>query len=115
MTNAVKYSPDGGAITVSAKEDSNNSRIVVEVADEGMGIAQENLDQLTTSFHRISRPETERIRGTGLGLSIVKGLAKLMRGDAWVKSELNVGSSFFFSLNTERPNATEEEEALSAV
>jgi len=109
MTNAVKYSPDGGAITVSAKEDSNNSRIVVEVADEGMGIAQENLDQLTTSFHRISRPETERIRGTGLGLSIVKGLAKLMRGDAWV------GSSFFFSLNTERPNATEEEEALSAV
>ena len=76
---------------------------MVEVADQGMGIAPENIDQLFNSFHRISRPETEGIRGTGLGLSIVKGLAQLMRGDAWVESELNVGSRFFFRLTHNGP------------
>ena len=102
MTNAVKYSPKGGDITISATADEGNEQVVIEVADRGIGIAPEDMEQMFASFHRIRRPETESVRGTGLGLSIVKGLADLMGGDVWVKSELNKGSSFFVSVPTRR-------------
>jgi signal transduction histidine kinase len=107
LTNAVKYSPDGGEITVSASHEEERERVVVEVADQGMGIAPEDQAQLFASFHRIRRPETDGIRGTGLGLSIVKGLMGLMGGDVWMTSELNRGSSFFFSVPTRRSDLVE--------
>ena len=107
MTNAVKYSPEGGQIKVSARADEDGDLVTVEVADQGMGIAPEHLDQLFSSFARIRRPETEGIKGTGLGLSIVEGLVEMMGGEIWVESELNQGTSLFFSLQT-RPIDTEE-------
>ncbi len=116
LTNATKYSPAGGQITVAVRPESEGERVVFSVSDEGIGIAPEDLEQLFTSFHRISRKETESIRGTGLGLSIVRGLANLMRGEAWVESELDKGSSFFFSVPTKRTDidVTDEAATLSA-
>ena len=80
ITNAVKYSPEGGEVTVGASHEPDKERVVVEVRDRGMGISPENLDMLFSSFVRIRRPETEGIRGTGLGLGIVKGLVSLIGG-----------------------------------
>ena len=102
FTNAVKYSPEGGPITISARYEQEHDRVVVEVADKGIGIAPEDRVQLFSTFHRISRPETQDIRGTGLGLSIVNGLVRMMRGEVWVESSLDEGSRFSFSLPTLR-------------
>ena len=117
LTNAVKYTPDGGSITVFVNHEQDRERVVVEVRDEGMGIAPENLESLFASFHRIRRPETEGIRGTGLGLSIVKGLVNLIRGEVWVETELDKGSSFFFTVPTTKADSesAEERRTLSTI
>ncbi|MEE8519688.1 MAG: ATP-binding protein, partial [Dehalococcoidia bacterium] len=98
MENAIKYAPAGGEVTVRAEHDAKAGRIVVSVADTGMGIASEDSDRLFTTFHRIRRPETDKIKGTGLGLYIVKALVELMGGEVWLESHLNVGTTFYFSL-----------------
>jgi signal transduction histidine kinase len=101
LYNAVKYSPDGGHITLSAHNDKERHRIVVSVADEGIGISLEDIDLLFTTFHRIQRPETKGIRGSGLGLYIAKEWTKVMGGEIWVESELNKGSIFFIAVPTQ--------------
>jgi len=102
LENAVKYSPQGGVITVSACYQPEQGQVVVSVTDQGLGIAPEDQSCVFTPFQRIRRLETEGIKGTGLGLYIVKELLALMRGEIWLKSELDQGSSFFFSLPTGR-------------
>lgn len=105
--NAIKYSPAGGAVTVSAASDPAKKHIIVDVKDEGVGIAKEDLDRLFLSFGRIRRPETEGIRGTGLGLYIVKALLGLMSGEISVESEPGRGSTFRFSLPAEETESLE--------
>ena len=107
LTNAAKYSPQSGRITLSARHSEEEERVVVKVEDEGIGIAPDDQKQLFNTFYRIRRPETEGVRGTGLGLSIVRGLVMMMRGEVWVESELNKGSSFFFSIPTRRVDMEE--------
>ena len=106
-TNAVKYSPAGGSITISAHHEPDRERAVVDVADEGIGIAPEDQEQLFSSFYRIRRPETESIKGTGPGLSIVRGLVGLMSGEVWAASEVDKGSTFSFSIPTVPPDVDE--------
>ncbi len=100
LSNAVKYSPNGGRITLSARNDLERHRIVVSVADEGIGIGPEDKDLLFTTFHRIQRPETLGIRGSGLGLYIAKEWTEAMGGEIWLESELNKGSTFFVAMPT---------------
>lgn len=106
MSNAIKYSPGGGRITAGARHLPEQKRVVILVADQGMGIAPEDLKELFARFQRISRPETEGIRGTGLGLYIVKRLIDLMGGDVWAESTVGQGSVFYFSLPTADALAT---------
>ncbi len=96
VDNAVKYSPQGGKVTIAARQEPE--RMVVSVSDQGIGIAPEDRERIFSTFSRIRRPEVEKIRGTGLGLYIVKALVELMGGEIWVESELGKGSTFFFSL-----------------
>ncbi len=103
LDNAVKYSPQGGTITVRTRYDHDRNRVVTSVADDGIGIAPENMEKLFTVFTRIDRPETVGIRGTGLGLYIVKGLLDLMNGEVWAESEAGKGSTFYFSLPASLP------------
>ncbi|MGD9143375.1 MAG: ATP-binding protein [Dehalococcoidia bacterium] len=95
LDNAVKYSPDGGNIVISAYPDRKKDRIIISIADKGIGISPEDQDSLFTTFHRIQRPETQAIRGSGLGLYIVKEWTEAMDGEIWLESELDKGSTFY--------------------
>lgn len=103
VTNAVKYSPNGGLVKVVARHEPGQGRVVVSVADQGMGIAPNDRDQLFSTFYRVKRPETDGIRGSGLGLYIVKGLIELMGGTVWLESELNRGTTFYFAVPESKP------------
>ncbi|MFH1560137.1 MAG: ATP-binding protein [Chloroflexota bacterium] len=98
LDNAVKYSPQGGLVTIEARHEPEQEWVEVSVADQGIGISPKDQEYLFTAFHQIRRPETEGISSTGLGMYIVKALVELMQGEVWLKSELNKGTTFFFSL-----------------
>lgn len=108
LNNAVTYSPKGGRITISARHEPQQERVVVSVADRGIGVAPEDRDHLFTPFYRVQQPETEGVRGSGLGLYIVKGLVELMQGEIWLESQLGQGSTFFFSLPTKHFEQTQQ-------
>jgi signal transduction histidine kinase len=106
LDNAVKYSPQGGRIALSATGEAG--RVVVAVADQGVGMRLADQEHLFTTFHRIRRAETEGIMGTGLGLYIVKAFLELMHGEVWVTSELGRGSTFLFSLPARSADTVED-------
>ncbi|MBI4201538.1 MAG: GAF domain-containing protein [Chloroflexi bacterium] len=114
VDNAIKYSPQGGSIHISACFNLEEGTVTVSVEDQGIGIAEEDQEDLFTIFHRINRPETQGIRGTGLGLYIVKELVELMHGKIWVQSTLGKGSTFSFSLPLQ-PLPPKEPEVPDAV
>jgi len=95
VVNAVKYSPDGGPITVTAAEQDGSVRF--EVADKGVGISPEHLPHVFERFYRAARGKGGAA-GTGLGLYVSRSLVEQMGGDIWVESEVSKGSRFFFEL-----------------
>lgn len=100
VSNGVKYSPQGGEVRLTTSARDDGSRVAISVSDQGIGIAPEDRDRLFTTFHRISRPETEGIQGTGLGLFIVKSLVDSMGGELRIDSKLHEGSTFTVILPT---------------
>lgn len=96
LSNAVKFSPNGGTITVEAQQ--REAFVVVEIVDEGIGIAAEMVPQLFRKFFRVDNAATRRIGGTGLGLALVKQIIEAHGGQVWVTSKLGKGSTFSFSL-----------------
>jgi signal transduction histidine kinase len=96
MSNAVKYSPRGGEVRVSATPQDRWLEVVVE--DQGVGIPPEARGRVFDRFYRVASFETKNISGTGLGLSIVKGLVELHGGRIWVESEVGRGSRFHVTL-----------------
>jgi len=99
VSNAIKFSHQGGKIVVSARE--QDSSIVVCVSDDGPGIPRENLSKV---FDRYWQSEETKRAGVGLGLAIAKGIVEAHGGKIWVDSELGKGSSFFFSLPLATPD-----------
>ncbi|MFC1946419.1 ATP-binding protein [Chloroflexota bacterium] len=95
LSNAIKYSPNGGRIIVSAYNDEERHRTVIKVEDEGIGMTPADKELLFKSFYRIQRPETQDISGSGLGLYIAKEWTEAMGGEIWLESELDRGSIFF--------------------
>ena len=96
LDNAVKYSPQGGDVVVSAKQDGRE--VVIEVRDHGIGISPEDLPQLFKPFNRLERGSGAYTKGTGLGLVVCQRLVEAHGGHIWVESEPGKGSSFFFTL-----------------
>jgi signal transduction histidine kinase len=94
IDNAVKYSPDGGEVTVSTAR--AEGRVRVEVADEGLGIPASERDSVFERFYRGSGGRA--ITGTGLGLYICRELVRRMGGTIGVRSRLGGGSTFYFEL-----------------
>ncbi len=92
ISNAIKYNKEHGQVSV--KVESKNDCLEIEIADTGIGIAEEDLSQIFEDFYRVSRPETRYITGTGLGLSIVKKIVESHFGRIEVKSKLNEGTTF---------------------
>ncbi len=96
MNNAIKYSPDGGKITVHLLETHNN--IVLSVTDEGLGIPKKDLEKVFERFYRVDKARARKQGGTGLGLAISKEVIKAHKGSIWVESIEGKGSTFSFSL-----------------
>ncbi|RME46419.1 MAG: hypothetical protein D6791_08350 [Chloroflexi bacterium] len=103
IDNAVKYSPEGGTIKLSARE--SDGRLIISVTDPGVGIPAKELDKIFEKFHRVDRGDARTTYGHGLGLYISKRFIEAHGGDIWVESKLGKGSTFSFTL----PLATPEQ------
>ena len=92
LNNAIKYSPDGGQITVSMK--TTDSQLIVSISDQGLGIPKKDLPLIFDRFYRVDKARSRAQGGTGLGLSIAKEIVKQHNGFIWAKSEYGKGSTF---------------------
>ncbi len=110
VVNAVKYSPDGGSITVTAE--GHGDQLRVEVADQGVGISPEHLPHVFERFYRAARGKGGAA-GTGLGLFVSKSLVEQMGGRIWAESEVERGSRFFFELPVAKAEAAVGEKIAS--
>ena len=91
--NAIKFTSEGGQVSIAVKK--RNGAIRVTVSDDGEGIAAADMPKLFQKFSRVGTAETQRAAGTGLGLAIVRSVAESYGGRVWVKSKIGRGSSFF--------------------
>jgi PAS domain S-box-containing protein len=110
VDNAIKYTPEGGKVTVGlsirSKGEGRRRRAVVRVSDTGIGIAPEDQVRLFEKFYRVKRRDAPSVSGTGLGLSIVRSIVERHGGEVRVESELNKGSTFhiILPLSERRPS-----------
>lgn len=105
ISNALKYSPEGGQVTFSIKE--KEDKIIVSVSDQGVGIPKENIGKIFDRFYRVDKARTRKLGGTGLGLAIAQEMVKAHGGSIWATSEEGKGTKISFSLPYER---SEEDE-----
>lgn len=97
LDNAIKYTPDGGRVTVGARR-AEKDQVEVYVRDSGLGIPPGDLPRLFERFYRVDKARSRALGGTGLGLAIVKHLTRAMGGDVRVESKLDQGSTFYFTI-----------------
>ena len=93
VSNAVRYTPDGGAITLAWRVEADGTGVFA-VTDSGIGIAPEHLPRLTERFYRVDRSRSRATGGTGLGLAIVKHVLLRHQAELAVDSEPGRGSTF---------------------
>jgi signal transduction histidine kinase len=98
VSNAVKYSPNGGPVRIRTALQADQQRLVIRVQDQGLGIPETAIGHLFSKFFRVHRPGHEGIGGTGLGLAIVHEIIRAHGGDVWVESVEGEGSTFSFTL-----------------
>ncbi len=113
VSNAIKFTPDGGNVDIGAKR--IGSRLHFWVSDTGIGIAEENLGDLGKPFMQIQNGYTRAFEGTGLGLSLVKGLVALHDGTMSVESAPGEGTKVTISLPVEGPRERPEEPSVVAL
>lgn len=96
ISNAIKYSPEGGQVTFSIKEEEE--RIIVSISDQGVGIPKENISKIFDRFYRVDKARTRKLGGTGLGLAIAKEMVNAHGGAIWASSVEGKGTIISFSL-----------------
>jgi signal transduction histidine kinase len=96
LSNAYRYTPSGGSITVSVQ--STDDAVLVQVTDTGIGIAPEDQEKIFERFYRVDHELVNQQAGTGLGLPIARSLVELHGGRLWLESEFGAGSTFSFTL-----------------
>jgi len=96
ISNAIKYSPDGGNIRFGFTVQGNMLKVMI--SDDGMGIPKENLGKIFDRFYRVDKARSRAMGGTGLGLAIAKEMIKAHNGTIWAESEEGVGTTIFFTL-----------------
>ena len=106
LNNAIKYSPDGGRITVTMK--TTDDQMILSISDQGLGIPKQDLPRIFDRFYRVDRARSRAQGGTGLGLSIAKEIIKQHNGFIWAKSEYGKGSTFTIVLPYDKDAVKEE-------
>ena len=106
LNNAIKYSPDGGKITVSMK--TTDDQMILSISDQGLGIPKEDLPKIFDRFYRVDKARSRAQGGTGLGLAIAKEIIKQHNGFIWAKSEYGKGSTFTIVLPYDNDAVKEE-------
>lgn len=106
LNNAIKYSPDGGKITVSMK--TTDDQMILSISDQGLGIPKQDLPRIFDRFYRVDRARSRAQGGTGLGLAIAKEIIKQHNGFIWAKSEYGKGSTFTIVLPYDKDAVKEE-------
>ncbi len=96
LDNAIKYTQEGGSVSVGAKV--SEDRVQFDISDTGVGISPEDLPRIFERFYRVDKARSRELGGTGLGLSIVKHIVSAHGGQVWVTSELGRGSTFSFTI-----------------
>ena len=92
MNNAIKYSPDGGNVTVSLEQ--TNTQVLLRITDEGMGIPKKDIPKIFDRFYRVDKARSRNQGGSGLGLAIVRDIVKMHDGFVWAKSDGETGTTF---------------------
>lgn len=106
LNNAIKYSPDGGKITVNMK--TTDDQMILSISDQGLGIPKEDLPKIFDRFYRVDKARSRAQGGTGLGLAIAKEIIKQHKGFIWAKSEYGKGSTFTIVLPYDKDTVKEE-------
>ena len=106
LNNSIKYSPDGGKITVTMK--TTDDQMILSISDQGLGIPKQDLPRIFDRFYRVDRARSRAQGGTGLGLAIAKEIVKQHEGFIWAKSEYGKGSTFTIVLPYDKDAVKEE-------
>ena len=106
LNNSIKYSPDGGKITVNMK--TTDDQMILSISDQGLGIPKEDLPKIFDRFYRVDKARSRAQGGTGLGLAIAKEIIKQHKGFIWAKSEYGKGSTFTIVLPYDKDAVKEE-------
>ncbi|UQD53693.1 cell wall metabolism sensor histidine kinase WalK [Bacillus methanolicus] len=105
ISNALKYSPEGGQITFKVEE--QEEQILISISDQGVGIPKENIEKIFERFYRVDKARSRKLGGTGLGLAIAKEMVKAHGGNIWATSVEGKGTTIYFTLPV---NRSEEDE-----
>ncbi len=109
VSNAIKYSPDGGEVRIILREETDTDSLLCGVQDHGTGIPESAKAKLFKPYRRIHNPKTVSVKGTGIGLFLVKNLVEAHHGTIWVESELGKGTTFWFRI----PKTPQDENSQS--
>lgn len=100
VSNAVKYTPAGGQVSVNGFIDHAAGDVLIEVVDSGIGIPEKHLERIFERFYRVDVARSRELGGTGLGLSIVKHLVASLNGRVTVESQVGMGSKFIIRMKS---------------
>lgn len=112
VSNAIRYSPNGGEIRLRGAV--HEGTVMVSVSDQGIGIPADRVERIFEKFYRVDNPVTRAVSGTGLGLAISRELVEAHGGRMWVDSTPGVGSTFSFSLPVASPTASDVAQPMAA-
>ena len=104
VSNAIKYSPEGGEVRVIIREEPETNTVLIGVQDHGTGIPESAMNKLFKPYRRIHNPRTASVKGTGIGLFLVKNLVEAHHGTIWVESKVGQGSTFWFRIPKAPPD-----------
>jgi signal transduction histidine kinase/ligand-binding sensor domain-containing protein/DNA-binding response OmpR family regulator len=113
ISNAIKFTPAGGQITVKVLDDSEN--FFISVSDTGIGISNEHLDKIFERFFQVDSSETRFHEGSGIGLSLAREFAEIHHGELEVESTPSIGTTFTLTLKKGRSHYVDEELKLAEV
>ena len=108
VDNAINFNQQGGQVWIRYRLE--NGEIIFEVEDNGIGISPVDQQRLFEKFYRVESREKDKQGGTGLGLAIVKSIAERHGGDAWIKSELGSGSTFYLAIPIRQPEIRDKKD-----